>query len=557
MAEIKSYKGAMRLFIDSKPIAPDAYITYITNNARYEDFTEAGYKLYSLPIFFSKKTINENGQYPCFSHYALFEEDEPAWEQMDEDFRKIVRACPDAMIFPRVNVSLTEAWEIANPDELNDKGFVAQRRPCFSSEKWIEEVKRLYGLFLDHVESSDYARNVVGYQIAAGNTEEWITHDRNGSIGKRSREKYAEWLKSTGSADTEENHCNFLSDVVAGRICELASFTKARVSRDIIVGSFYGYSLQFLPRLECHSSLIKVLECPDIDFLCSPVSYEQGRRLGRDHSCFLPWNSLPMHGKLYFAENDTRTHLTGSPFPGHPHFEKPIFSARTKYDATEMIKLHYSRAMIYGYGHWWFDMWGGWFADEDYMSLMRRLREISEQSMSKSLASVAEIGVFIDEKAINSIADNDKLVGFCAHTRDNIGAIGAPVDCYLIDDYEQVKDKYKAIIYIETAPTSRGEALKSDARARGVGCLTIGEDNCDERASVIRDFCRGCGVHIYSDKDAVVYANESYFFIHTCTEGTTDINMPKGKRLVPLLDCDEVNAYLPEKFGRLFEIANE
>ena len=552
-AEIKKHNGALRLAVEGEIIPPDAYITYVTPKARYEDFAERGYKLFSLPIFFSSKTLNEYAQYPCFG-YPVFDTDEPAWDLVDADFRKIIAACPDALIFPRVNVSVNESWERANPDELNDVGMVELHRPSFSSDKWAAETMRLLGLFIDHVKASDYSNNVIGYQIAAGNTEEWLAQDRNGSISKRSREKFDEWLKATGRDRTEGNYFEFLSDVVAMRICDLARFTKERAGANALVGTFYGYSLQFLERTICHNALSLVLDCNDVDFICSPVSYEQGRVLGRDHSTMLPWSSLAEHGKLYFAENDTRTHLTRSPFPENPYFDLPVFLPRTKYDAIEMIKLHYSRAMITGCGHWWFDMFGGWFADAEYMDLLGKMREISEASLNKSLASVSEIGVFIDERAVNFISNYDLLSGFRQHTRDVIGAIGAPVDCYLSCDYDHVKERYKAIILIEACATSDSVAIRSDALRRGVGCFIIGEQNYNERPAVIREFCRKCGVHIYSDKDAVIYANESYLFLHTITDGTPDIKLPVSKRLSPLLDSNDVNAYLPACYGRLFEI---
>lgn len=552
-AEIKKHNGALRLAVDGKIIPPAAYITYVTPKARYEDFASRGYKLFSLPIFFSSKTLNEYAQYPCFG-YPVFDTDEPAWDLVDADFRKIIAACPDAMIFPRVNVSPSEAWERANPDELNDVGMVQLHRPSFSSDKWAAETMRLLGLFIDHVKASDYANNVIGYQIAAGNTEEWLAQDKNASISKRSREKFAAWISATGNAATEENYFAFLSDVVADRICDLAKFTKARAGADALVGSFYGYSLQFLDRTICHSSLARVLDSPDVDFICSPVSYEQGRALGRDHSTMLPWSSLAEHGKLYFAENDTRTHLTRSPFPDNPYFDLPVFLPRTKYDATEMIKLHYSRAMITGCGHWWFDMFGGWFADADYMALLGKTREISAASLAKSLASVSEIGVFLDERAVNYISDCDLLAGFRQYTRDLLGAIGAPVDCYLSSDYDRVKSRYKAIILIETCPTSDSAAIKADAHRRGVSCFIIDKDNFNENPTTVREFCRQCGVHIYSDKDAVIYANESYLFLHTVTAGAPNIKMPTGKALRPLLNDDDVNAPLPACYGRLFEI---
>ena len=64
-AEIKLYKGTLRIFVDGEILPPDAYITYFTENNCYSDFADAGYKLFSLPVFFSSKTINEISQAPC------------------------------------------------------------------------------------------------------------------------------------------------------------------------------------------------------------------------------------------------------------------------------------------------------------------------------------------------------------------------------------------------------------------------------------------------------------------------------------------------------------
>ena len=56
-AEIREHNGALRLFVNGEIMAPDAYFTYFMEHSRYNDFAEAGYKLYSLPMFFSSKTF--------------------------------------------------------------------------------------------------------------------------------------------------------------------------------------------------------------------------------------------------------------------------------------------------------------------------------------------------------------------------------------------------------------------------------------------------------------------------------------------------------------------
>lgn len=547
--EIINKNGTLRICVDGNILPPDAYITYYTEKNRYSDFAEVGYKLYSVPLFFSSKTLNENSQAPCFGK-PIFDGDEPDFAAIDEDFHKILDACPDALIFPRVNVSLNEKWERENPDELCDTGMVELHRPCFSSDKWAEESMRLYGIVLDYIEASDYADHVIGYQFAAGNTEEWFPHDMKGSIGKRSREKLAEYLAENSLEDTPENMYAFLSDIVAKRICDLAEFTKKKVGKNKLVGTFYGYSFECESRTTCHHSLDKVLECPHIDFLCSPVSYAVDRTLGRDHACMLPCDSLREHGKLYFAENDTRTHLTIVPYPDIPYFQNPVFKPKRFDDTAEMLKLHYARALVHGYAHWWFDMWGGWYNDETYMAEMKEFLEISKNAVNKPMGSVSEIAVFIDEKA-NKFRQGGALAYV---SRESLGKIGAPYDCYLASDYDRVKSRYKVVILVDTYRTPLADHIVSDCAERGVGCFIIGASNARVEPSIIRDFCRERGVFIYTDEDAVVYANESYLFVHSCTESMPHINVPDGKKIVSIFKNKATNLKHPNFVSELFEI---
>ena len=553
-AEIREHQGALRLFVNGEIMAPDAYFTYFMEHSRYPDFADAGYKLYSLPMFFSSKTMNENSQAPCFGK-PLFDTDEPDWEEFDRLFYEVLKACPDAVIFPRMNLSPSEAWERANPDELCDWGAVELHRPCFSSDKWLCEMMKNYALAIEHVEASDYADHVVGYMFAAGNTEEWFSHDNKGSIGKRSREKFAERCQKQGIEATEENYYGFLSDIVAERICALARFTKEKAGAEKLVGTFYGYTFETPWRESCHHSLDKVLECEEIDFLCSPVSYASDRALGRDHACMLPCDSLRAHGKLYFSENDTRTHLTRIPFPELPYFQNPVFKPKRYDDAIEMLKLHYCRSLIHGYAHWWFDMWGGCYNDPVYMGEMREFLEISNAAVNKPMGSVSEIAVFIDEKAYKYRKDNHAGMSLAYHFRDVLGKIGTPYDVYLASDYELVKDKYKAVILIEIYPTELLDSIEKGAHSRGVGCYKVNMENLSSTTTeVFRKLCREYGVHLYAESDAVVFANESYVFVHC--EGTRlpEIRIPGGRGVKSLFESDATKPMHTKYISGLFEL---
>ena len=554
-AEIKRVNGTLRLFVGGEMISPNAYITYFTNKSRYEDFADAGYKLFSVPVMFSSKTFNENSQAPCFGR-AVFDGEDPRFDVVDDDIRKILAACPDALIFPRLNLSLPERWEIANPDELCDTGKAEIHRPCFSSDLWFEETCMLLDSMIDHMSSSDYAEHIIGYQLAGGNTEEWFSFDQVGSIGKRSREKFAEYRALYSIEDTEAEYYGFLSRIVADRICDLASFARKKIGKDLLIGTFYGYTFECPSRVSCHHALDRVLECPDIDFICSPVSYAVNRVMGRDHGCMLPCNSLDLHGKLYFAENDTRTHLIEVPFPHLPYFQNPVFKPKEFGDTVEMLKLHYARALIHGYALWWFDMWGGWYAHPTYMQMMRDFLAITDASLKKDLSGASEVAVFIDEKAYKHLRDSTagNLVAY--KIREALGKIGAPYDCFLASDFDAVKEKYKAYILLEPTKTPLSESIEEYVRESKVGCFKITVENCDVTPTELREFCKRCGVHIYSEKDAVIYANQSYLFVHTCSDGKLDISMPEGKTLKPLYACLGEGENYPEKYGCLFEIVN-
>ena len=551
-AEIKLYKGTLRIFVDGEILPPDAYITYFTENNRYSDFADAGYKLFSLPVFFSSKTLNENSQAPCFGS-PIFDGDEPDWNALDTDFRKILDACPDALIFPRINISLNEKWERENPDELCDEGRVELHRPCFSSDKWAAETMRLYSLAIEHIEGSDYADRVIGYQFAAGNTEEWFPHDMKGSIGKRSRERFAEYCAQNALESTDESLYAFLSEIVAKRICDLATLTKRLAGRDKLVGTFYGYTFETPARDTCHHALSVVLDCPDIDFLCSPVSYAKDRALGRDHACMLPSESLREHGKLYFAENDTRTHLTVVPFPEIPYFQNPVFKPKRFDDTAEMLKLHFARALVHGYAHWWFDMWGGWYRDETYMGELERFLEISREACEKDMGSVSGIAVFIDEGCYkygrgNSLAYN---------IRESLGLMGTPYDCYLASDFERVAKRYSAYIVIDPTRTPLVDSIISDADTRGIPCLVITPETANISPEKLREFCLESGVHLYTDVPAVVYANESYLFVHAAGGSLPEITLADSERgLLPLLDSAAAIKH-PNFVSELFEITKK
>ena len=79
-----SQSGYPQLCINGEIQDGLAYITYLTENNRYIDFAKAGYRLFSVPVFFGYNHLNERSGLNVFKK-GIFDKDEPDFSIFDED----------------------------------------------------------------------------------------------------------------------------------------------------------------------------------------------------------------------------------------------------------------------------------------------------------------------------------------------------------------------------------------------------------------------------------------------------------------------------------------
>lgn len=535
ISEIIQKNGYPQLCIHGEIQDGLAYITYLTENNRYVDFAKAGYRLFSVPVFFGFNHLNEYSGLDVFKK-GIFDKDEPDFSVFYEDIKQILAACPNAYIFPRVNVSLSRDWELQNPDELCDPypdGTAA--RASLASDKWAVEVKREIRAFIAHVEESTYRAHIVGYQVAGGNTEEWLPLDKEKGIsGRRVEEKFAKHVQEKGIEASEPAFYRFYSELVADRILEFSSLIKSLTERRLIVGTFYGYTFSCPDRTFGHHALLKILESEDVDFICSPLCYSNNRRAGRDHPYGPPVASVKHHGKLYFSENDTRTHLSRA-VNGMEWYNTPVWFGPDKEGTCNIIKMHAAKALINGHAAWWFDMWGGWFADDTYMTLLKDIRSLFEKSASAPIVSAAETAVFVDEECYALLSEPSVSLNVCFGIREALGKMGAPYDMYLSADAPSVMDRYKAIISLVPIETESSRRVKALAEQSKRAILEITKDNYDITTRELREFLQGAGAWVYCERDAVIYANDRFMFLHTAEDGEYTLHVKHTETLVDVL----------------------
>ena len=120
---------------------------------------------------------------------------------------------------------------------------------------------------------------------------------------------------------------------MADCVCRAGPRRAAGVARRKLVVFFYGYVFEFGairngPATSGHYALRRVLDCPDIDVLCSPISYFD-RGLGQSAPAMTAAESVALAGKMWLYEDDT------ADLPGHRRTARRVRRAWTRWKKTE------------------------------------------------------------------------------------------------------------------------------------------------------------------------------------------------------------------------------
>lgn len=154
------------------------------------------------------------------------------------------------------------------------------------------------------------------------------------------------------------------------------------------------------------------------------------------------------------------------------------------------------------------------------------MREIAEASLDKRGASVAEVAVFIDEKAYKTIDEKnpkeDQSIDVGKEFRLQLGLAGAPYDIYLASDFREAAEKYKAFVFLIPCDSQLATENIRLAKETDIPFLIVDKKNFKMPVEELRNFYKDSHVTLYTDKPAVVYASESYLFLHTAEETEYD-----------------------------------
>jgi hypothetical protein len=485
-ARLEILRGRPRLIVDGVSLPPLAYSTSVLSEREVRRFVDCGVRVISFPatadfhLYGLAKTVWTGPDSYDFS-------------ELDARMDLVSRAHPDALVLLRVMTCSPPWWDERYPADLvhwddgsTDRpllhGALKARVASLASPRRRADMSRNVERLVTHLEHGPHKNRIVGYMINSGNSEEWFhfglmegyLFDYNPAMTRRFRD----WLKDRYETDdrlanawgravdlrsaeipgaaTRRAHdgqgfrhpiaqrdvvdfAQFFGDLTAETISDLAATLKSVVRGKKLFGTFYGYmtELAYHPdgiQNSGHLGLAKILADRNVDFLASPSSYARRMPASGYSMSMVPSATLEAEKKVFFHENDLRTHVLFDD-AGYGRTDSGVLGC-----ALQRREL--AHALVHGHGMWWFDMTSGWYDDPQLEETIRRAVAIVDRAGAFERESCAEIALVVDEDSMPSVTmDPARLVQLINQQCLELSRCGAPFDVVLLRDLERLGNR--------------------------------------------------------------------------------------------------------------------
>jgi len=445
------------------------------------------------------------------------------WSGPEAECQRVLDANPKALLLPRIGVDPPPWWREAHPDDVMvwDQGSQEHAGAVVASPQYRRDAAERLALLVRRLEEK-FGKAVAGYHPCAQNTGEWFYQETWGAAlngyAKGDQRAWRAWLneqypddaalrvawrnpqvtRDTAAVPSPAarraapagtlrdplaerpliDFARFQQEAMADCVCHIAKAVRQATRGRKLVVFFYGYVFEFGairngPATSGHYALRRVLECPDIDVLCSPISYFD-RGLGQSAPAMTAAESVALAGKMWLYEDDTRTYLGTGTFPGW-------VDGVTSIDQTNLELLrNTAQCALRNFGTWWMDLGAtGWFNDPRMWAEMARLKALDEPLLNSPRPFRPEVAAVIDEPSmIRVAAGGDALTRPGVYeVRRPLGRMGAPYGQYLLDDVTAGRVHAKMYVFLTAwrlTPQQRRQLLDATRGATRIWCYAPG-----------------------------------------------------------------------------------
>jgi hypothetical protein len=435
------------------------------------------------------------------------------WSAADDACQTVLEANPKALLLPRIGMDPPEWWRQSHPGETMvwDKTGPDQLGAVVASPEYRRDAAERLAALVRHLEEK-FGPHVAGYHPCGQNTGEWfykntwesplsgyarrdllawrawlVQHYRDDAAiqaawrDPRATRESAEVpspaarraapagvLRDPATERSLIDFAEFQQEAMAQCVLDLAHAVRQASRGRKLVLFFYGYVFEFGaiangPATAGHYALGRVLGSPDIDVLCSPISYFD-RGLGESAPAMTAAESVALAGKMWLYEDDTRTYLGSGNAPGWT-------------DAVETLELtnrellrNTAQCALRNFGTWWMDLGAtGWFNDPGMWAQMKRLAALDEPLLESPRPFRPEVAVAIDEASMIRVAAGGQVatVPGVYEARRPLGRMGAPYGQYLLDDVTAGRVRAKMYVLLTAWSLSPAQRQRLLAATRG------------------------------------------------------------------------------------------
>ncbi len=562
-SHIQQVGGVPTLVVDGEPHSGFCYSTYDTSSPnlehRAEQFAAANCDIFNFVV-----EISGYG----YSRPLWPQRDRWDFSDLDDRAHRIMAAAPRARLWPRIYIDAPAWWCAENRQELmllddgsttfGEKLFALSRPgdfPSLASEKWRTDMQFALHTIIDHIEQSDYADRIVGYQLSGQKTEEWYHWSMNcprlGDYSIPMRQAFRAWLRErygqdqalrdawqqpdltilTAEIPGEQERIGdrsrtfrqipreqpaidfhtFWSDIMADTIEVFAKTVKETVRQRKVVGAFYAYTFEFVDLAEDagHLALYKLLRSPHIDYIMAPSSY-YNRNLPGTPFFRAPTTSLAVHGKLFWNDFDQVSYKYFDKLKADPNlktWEYQMGLTKTPEEFVWMNCREIGMTLTSGVQTAHFDIHGGYYDDPVIMEGVKRLGQIRNESLLPAdRTSCAEILLLVDEQAPHYLhfrnpADRPGtlLRSLLSGQIAEMGMV-APYDAALLSDLELLDTRpYKLVLVLNAFRLDNGQRQALRRQLAGNNRTVIwfyAPGYFDEHGSAPKNIQQVTGIHV-------------------------------------------------------------
>ena len=442
--------------------------------------------------------------------------EEPDWRGPIAAVERVLQANPKAKLVPRFGMAPPQWWMQENPDELmawKDNRQQHRSTHSVSSQKWLREATERMAALIEFLDAK-YPDNMAGYHPCGQNTGEWFyqdswSQDYHG-YGKAEQDAFRNWimkrypsdnalrlawqqpaisrqdvvapepqrrrdaerngmLLTPGLAQDVIDYNLFLQDAMTDAVLAIAKTVRSASKGKKLSVHFYGYGYEFaaMARMSAsgHYKLRALLDSPDIDILCSPISYTD-RQLGGAAHAMSAAESVMLAGKLWLYEDDTSTHLsTGTP-PGWKQ------RAKNQWESRQKLVRNTAQEICRNFACWWMDLRSaGWFNDPTFWEDMKQLAAMDWQLIQNPQPFQPDIASVLDEFSANYTIDGGGITRPMIYTdRASFPRTGSTFGQYLLDDVVAGKVSSRLLVMLNAwvLDDAQRQALRQAVTGRTV-----------------------------------------------------------------------------------------